>query len=471
MPSIAVENFGPIRRADVELKPLTIFVGANDSGKSYLALAVYALFRAFRGGRLPGVRLRQSKDCADAAYQEFIDHCADSSDEYRQYFAGKLPFGELPTQALDWAQSESEGWSGVYQEALAYELSRCFGSTLGDLDRMVGANDRKPFSIDARDESNGMRWTVRHVEDGLATDAWMTDASRQSAAPRFPVSRPAHIAGDLSLIPQLMLSDYADLLFRQFLAPAHYMPATRSGILQAYKTIAGAIVGRASSDWIESSELERLPGVAADLIQALLTLGENAPTEDGIGEIVGFLEATVLMGKIDAKNGLGFPEIRYKSPLGEFHLRQVSATISEVAPLALYLKYLARRGDLFILEEPEAHLNAANQMLMARAVAMLVNAGVRVLVATHSDIFLQQLNGLMWASYSSEESKVRAKYLPSQILNPSEVAAYTFEPGSDGTVVERMDIDLDYGISTEAMDEIHSLLYHEAIYLEHERLG
>ena len=46
---IAVENFGPIQKADVDLRPLTVFVGESNTGKTYLAAFIYALQRAFYG--------------------------------------------------------------------------------------------------------------------------------------------------------------------------------------------------------------------------------------------------------------------------------------------------------------------------------------------------------------------------------------------------------------------------------------
>ena len=45
LPKISVENLGPIRKGTVEIKPLTVFVGPNSSGKSYMAAAVYGLLR------------------------------------------------------------------------------------------------------------------------------------------------------------------------------------------------------------------------------------------------------------------------------------------------------------------------------------------------------------------------------------------------------------------------------------------
>ena len=46
MPSIAVKDFGPISHAEVDIAPLTVLIGSNNSGKSYLALAIYSLSRA-----------------------------------------------------------------------------------------------------------------------------------------------------------------------------------------------------------------------------------------------------------------------------------------------------------------------------------------------------------------------------------------------------------------------------------------
>ena len=40
---IAVKNFGPIAEANIDLRPLTVFVGPSNTGKTYFATLVYAL--------------------------------------------------------------------------------------------------------------------------------------------------------------------------------------------------------------------------------------------------------------------------------------------------------------------------------------------------------------------------------------------------------------------------------------------
>jgi predicted ATPase len=82
--------------------------------------------------------------------------------------------------------------------------------------------------------------------------------------------------------------------------------------------------------------------------------------------------------------------------------------VSELAPVILFLKYLVRPGDLVILEEPESHLHPASQRQMARGIARLVNAGVRVIITTHSDYFIGQVNNLLKLSRASRQKAVPA---------------------------------------------------------------
>ena len=48
---LEVTNFGPIVEAKIDLRPLTVFVGPSNTGKSYLAILIYALHRFFSGFR------------------------------------------------------------------------------------------------------------------------------------------------------------------------------------------------------------------------------------------------------------------------------------------------------------------------------------------------------------------------------------------------------------------------------------
>ena len=43
---IGVKDFGPISSGSVDLKPLTVLIGPNNSEKSYFAMLVHSIFQA-----------------------------------------------------------------------------------------------------------------------------------------------------------------------------------------------------------------------------------------------------------------------------------------------------------------------------------------------------------------------------------------------------------------------------------------
>ena len=67
---LAVKNFGPIREGEVEFKPLTVFIGPNNSGKSYMATLLYALLKALVDTRRSLSPLRSAPSYFSLSYEE-----------------------------------------------------------------------------------------------------------------------------------------------------------------------------------------------------------------------------------------------------------------------------------------------------------------------------------------------------------------------------------------------------------------
>lgn len=57
--TVHVEDFGKIEKADVEIAPLTMFVGDNNSGKSYMMTLIYGLLSVRFFMRVSDSRLNQ----------------------------------------------------------------------------------------------------------------------------------------------------------------------------------------------------------------------------------------------------------------------------------------------------------------------------------------------------------------------------------------------------------------------------
>ena len=98
---------------------------------------------------------------------------------------------------------------------------------------------------------------------------------------------------------------------------------------------------------------------------------------------------------------------------------------------------------------------------------MLIKSKVKVLITTHSDYFVNQINNLLMLSQLSARRRAARGYSASEVLAPTDVGAYLFCPSDDGSQVERLDVTADTGIPTDPFTNVHSALYNEAIALEH----
>lgn len=111
--------------------------------------------------------------------------------------------------------------------------------------------------------------------------------------------------------------------------------------------------------------------------------------------LVDWLQSRVIHGEIEASSD-EIPAFSYRGEGMDvaLPLHATSSMITEMTPFLLVLKGRFSTG-LLIFEEPEAHLHLSAQRAMARAIARLLNSGMRMVITTHSDTFLQQINNLM----------------------------------------------------------------------------
>ena len=475
MPLITLRDFGPIAHAEVDLRPLTVLIGSNGTGKSYLALALYALWRVISYAHFGGVevdrpRLWTTLPKLDSSTISQWKKLISSAPSTRLFLSGQAQLRSLPNEILERLEEESTSWSKDLREGIEYELKRCFGSDLNQLGRRDGITNRSRFEVSIRDDDTGLDWGLSCDADNLRSDRWEPDISKASAFLSSRDTTLSHlIINDPERLFGVLVDTYSTYLLGGYSAPVHYLPANRSGILQGHKTLASLIIGRSSRAWIESMEVERLPGVITDFVQALLILDRAKAATGRIKTIVEFLESKVLGGSVDVVRQADSATLRFHTNAGSFNLHQVSSAVSEITPMVLYLKYFVKPGHLVILEEPESHLDPANQRLLARAIAMLVNARVRVLVTTHSDVLLNQLNNLMQVSTLESRRRLRMGYKAAETLHPGDVAAYLFSHADVGTQVRRLHVDPHEGISTESSDSVHRSLYDESIRMEHSR--
>ena len=154
---INVENFGPIEAAEIDLRPLTVFVGESNTGKTYLAALIYALRKHFGGiSQFPwadsatsffsiAYRLRSgySQNRQETLEQEMLEVLEKLNTPGRPF-----KFSDLPQRAS--TQSESRLTD---QKNFPNELERCFDlESVSKLIRFTGnQGSEMKISLSVRD--------------------------------------------------------------------------------------------------------------------------------------------------------------------------------------------------------------------------------------------------------------------------------------------------------------------------------
>ena len=169
----------------------------------------------------------------------------------------------------------------------------------------------------------------------------------------------------------------------------------------------------------------------------------------------------------------------YYTPKGtrlKLTMVESSSAVRSLLDLGFYLRHVAQKGDLLMVDEPELSLHPANQRRIARLFARLVNLGVKVFITTHSDYIVKELNTLIMLNHDKPHLKRIAKengYRQSELIRSDQVKVYMAQeeliPLEEGQKRRRRghtlvpaDIDPVLGIEApsfdETIDEMNSIL-------------
>ncbi|MDA7940987.1 MAG: AAA family ATPase [Nitrosopumilus sp.] len=460
---ITIKDFGPVAEGEVDLMPLTIFVGPNDSGKSYVATLVHSIMsaenEAFSSSGAMG-------DRGVPAHRQFKELC--------EKVAGIVRTSETPALGdfLELQEGITGHIQGSFDDRLETSITGNFGSDLPSLVRT--GQDAAKISVDGGFSAL------------LSDKASVTHARNTAMNPddRVKLEDDLHDIMDASLPKMTTDHDDADLVARRIVrllagaalesaridgmpSSSFYLPAARSGLIQGHKALSAALIQNSRFAGAGGQRTPGLNGIASGFI-AGITMLEGEPGElHGLGEE---MEVEILGGRMDLRavgGGLSH-EIFYSTDTSSIPLHRTSSTISEVSALSLYLKHVARPGSLLIIEEPEAHLHLKNRAAMARYIVRMVRSGLRVLVITHSSAIVEGLGKHMLAGKAAPEKRREAGIPPDDWLEYDEVAPYVFEGSKEsGYRIREITKDVDTGIPhDDYMDELQDQ-YNSAVKLEH----
>ena len=493
---LSVANFGPIAEGRIELRPLTVFVGPSNTGKSYLAALIYALHKAFNeriapgGGRFVGRAPAHSPAAQldDADVDEIVDWVNDvlaETDFFR--YAGRRRFRDempapvdIPEPVASLIRPDISG-TALLGELLDDEITRCFGAEqVSDLSSYQ-ADGLTRFAVSGQVSENGGPRSSWEYEGSVPEQTVVARASipddlplqivQPVRLPRYAVIPPA--ADDSQEIRRRQAADLLDVLsdaavagmVRPLNRPAYYLPADRSGVMNAHQVVVRALIANATRGGIRRQDpLPVLSGVLGDFLEGLLDTVKYLPKGYGPEtELAKSLEKNLLKGDIKVRHkNIDYPAFLYR-PEGwerDLPLMHASSMVSELAPVALYLRYVVEQGDTLIIEEPESHLHPEMQVAFVRQLAAAVKAGIRLIITTHSEWILEELANLIRLSDLPAERR-QGIAGADVALGWDEVGAWFFEPGEygKGAKVRKLDLDLESGIFQSGFGLVTETLY------------
>jgi len=478
---LTVKNFGPIKSAKVDVKPLTVFVGPSNTGKSYLAMLIYITTKAFK-----------SLD------RGFIWHIFISA------FGDKAP---IQKSLIDNDEAIREAFSGclnIIRKQWADEGIRCFGEEWrniieqnGDSASVVVSSDDGKVTLDFLSAGNGRSRLsdvmVKKIKDKILSGLKDDDEFMRTVK----ILEETDLAG-FAQYEMLKLidfppnsanhDDFPRNLRGTYLnehANPHYLPAVRGGLMQSHRILVSTLIDRAPVIGLTgATEIVPFTGVLADFLRKLLMIsGEHFELRayrqrrrkpiESVSALSEKIEREIMHGEITInKLATRYPDFRYQfvdkvSRKRDISLMHASSSVSELTPLVLFIRHYLSPNDIFIVEEPEAHLHPGAQRAIAGVLVELVNAGVNVVITTHSDVILEQISNLMHAD-KVPKAKVFGRAAKGRTLSQEKAGCYAFNSPTargGGTAVKSVAFDAQTGFLTDDHLDVSSKLYNETVEL------
>jgi predicted ATPase len=373
----------------IRMAPITLFFGANSSGKSSIGQFLMMLKQTVESPDRKAVFYPGGKNSAVqlGSYQEMVFHRNSENKiafEYRWTFPGLLKF-------KDPVSGESFAGDGLAFQAQA---------GLGDKDQHMVVLDHLKYELMEDDESSlsiGME-RKSNTKSDYKVDAVHYALKRKQGRVWYP-GAPVRFYGfpdevvayhqNADFVQELNLKH--EKLFRSltYLGPLR----TKAERLYSWTGIEPESVGYTGENTVAAILAAR---------NRKISLGYNRPAKP-FEEIIamklkemGLIEA-FKVNPISEQRQEYEVKIRTKGSKDWVDLPDVGFGISQVLPV-LVQSFYAQRGSIILMEKPEIHLHPSAQSALADVMIDVVNSrekgadrNIQLIIETHSEHFLRRL--------------------------------------------------------------------------------
>lgn len=439
---LGVEDFGKIKSAEIEVAPLTLFVGDNNSGKSYLLSLIW------------GIR--------NLGAEIFLDNLGLDKKELIDWMTEKI------TIAMETGKCKFslETVDKLFEEVLNAELKRKKEELVKKIFNSDKVSIGKLYIQFKNLNSIDLEFNL-HEGELLYLNI---DGEPVIVLGKTVLEEKKYLENGF-IQWGILQSIYAHILktdiTRMDSNSCIYLPAARTGFMLTKDIINK--VGRQNTFNISTEKETITPFVRPinQFLDVMTDLTTDYTENKEFLELSRDIEKELASGTVEISN-MPNKEVQYVPDGYEtgIPLRLTSAVVTELSPLILILKH-KNQIDSLCYEEPEMCLHPQLQYKMGKIIGRMVNSGIEMIITTHSDLILQHINNMIKLLKRKDKKEVCQKlgYTPKDLLACDDVRVYQFETkmkertevkellcGEDGFVVPTFNNALDL-----IMDEAYEI--------------
>ena len=452
-------NIGPVKEADLQLGDLTIIAGRNNTGKTYLAYTLYGflkLWDAWGSSRYTRrSRHRATRDESQTLTSEIDSLVRRSLDDGR----AAIPFDLTKISLL-----RKRTMRDLSRDFSSRTLAQVFSSSRSAFSKSsiaVEVADTFPQSPDPLEwiGDHGELLTLEYDGANVVLSLKLTDGDFGQTSDRVQ--------------HQIITDSVLDVLHSRFLFPEltidpFVLSAERFGISLFYRELDFTknqlvdVLQRMGDDrdrdrfspfFLIDKATSRYALPIKDNIDYTRSIPDLVKGRSAMYEEKYFDDIKHMMGgyyKISGSERMFISKARGAKRF-EIPLHVSSSSARGLSDLYFFLRHRAKQNQILIIDEPESHLDTANQIELARLLARLVKAGIKILITTHSDYLVKEINNLIMLSSDFDDKEHvmnKLKYDPDHSISGHLVRAYVAEDGD----LRECHVD-EFGISMPVFDE------------------
>lgn len=421
---LRVQNLGRIADAELSIRPLTVFIGPNNTNKTWTAYALYALAK-WLSGSFANLWRRYHNDGLVRLDHQIELAIASSVIRLTSLLSRSQEASTLLEELV------REDMLKDIKENVRLVLLRTGLSRVLAVPEDIVRNSTAELEMTRAQFMNAIpgRLALELQSRGSGHQGVFTDRDGTSRlwfvqAGMTPATEQGTEAFLQSFVGQLLLWRFSGV---------YALPAERKALVTLNRLL-------------QPSFTNLLTQPVADFV-SMLTEAEAEASRPavpyGFPDVASSLERSLLRGKLafdQANTPLMLTYLSQSGPNLKMHAS--SSLIRALAGLDVYLRNLAREGDLIVIDEPEMNAHPEAQLMITELLGILVNKGINVVITTHSPYVVDHINNLVEAATlpkrQQDEIARRFKLQTKEAFIPSEnVSTYLFSEG--GTVTDTFD--------------------------------